>query len=130
MRRLPYGRVGPLPGIHFGARSNPKGDPVNGLDGPAATGWAAMVLTALAVLATLVATVRIVRGPRHADRVVALDIFLAAAVALCVAASLGTGRTVFLDVAIGLALVGFVATVGWARLIERSATSPPQEPER
>jgi multicomponent Na+:H+ antiporter subunit F len=26
---------------------------------------------------------------------------------------------VFLDVAIGLALVGFVATVGWARLIDK-----------
>lgn len=103
---------------------------MNGLDGAAATDWAAAVLTALAVLATLVATVRILRGPSHADRVVALDIFLAAAIALCVAASLGTGRTVFLDVAIGLALVGFVATVGWARLIDRSATSRPQEPER
>jgi multicomponent Na+:H+ antiporter subunit F len=49
--------------------------------------------------------------------VVALDIFLAAAVALAVAASLATNRTVFLDVAIGIALVGFVATVGWARLV-------------
>ena len=101
---------------------------MNGLDSAAAAGWATAVLTVLAVLATLIASVRIVRGPRHADRVVALDIFLAAAVALCVAASLGTGRTVFLDVAIGLALVGFVGTVGWARLIERSAPSGTQEP--
>lgn len=95
---------------------------MNALDSSAAALWAVPVLTVLAVLATLIATVRIVRGPQHADRVVALDIFLAAAVALCVAASLGTGRTVFLDVAIGLALVGFVGTVGWARLIERSAS--------
>ncbi|ODV13456.1 MAG: hypothetical protein ABT20_02070 [Rubrivivax sp. SCN 70-15] len=101
---------------------------MSGFDGAAAMAWAAALLTALALLATLLATVRLVRGPRHADRVVALDIFLAAAVALCVAASLGTGRTVFLDVAIGLALVGFVGTVGWARLIERSAPSETQEP--
>lgn len=94
---------------------------MNGFDGTAAVAWATAALTALALIATLVATVRIVHGPRNADRVVALDIFLAAAVALCVAASLGTGRTVFLDVAIGLALVGFVATLGWARLIERSS---------
>ncbi|MCW5633252.1 MAG: cation:proton antiporter [Rubrivivax sp.] len=87
----------------------------------AATGWVTTVLLLGAAAATLLATVRIVRGPQRADRVVALDIFLAAAVALCVAASLSTGRTVFLDVAIGLALVGFVATIGWARLIERSA---------
>lgn len=83
--------------------------------------WAAPLLTVLAVLATLLAALRIVRGPRHADRVVALDIFVAAALALCVAASLATHRTVFLDVAMGLALVGFVGTIGWARLLERAA---------
>jgi multicomponent Na+:H+ antiporter subunit F len=81
---------------------------------------ATLLLTAGALLAALLATVRIVAGPTHADRVVALDIFLAAAIALAVAASLASGRTVFLDVAIGLALVGFVATIGWARLIERA----------
>lgn len=75
------------------------------------------LLVAGAVVAAGLASFRIVSGPTHADRVVALDIFLAAAIALAVAASLGTGRTVFLDVAIGLALVGFVATVGWARLV-------------
>ena len=103
---------------------------MNGPGGAAALAWATPLLTALALLATLIAALRIVRGPRHADRVVALDIFLAAAVALCVAASLGTGRTVFLDVAIGLALVGFVGTVGWARLIERSAPADPREGRR
>lgn len=89
---------------------------------------ATSALVTCALLATLLATVCILRGPYHADRVVALDIFLAAAVALCIAASLATGRTVYLDAAIGLALVGFVATVGWARLIQRSAPEEPQEP--
>lgn len=80
---------------------------------------AQFILVVCAVVSTLLATVRIVKGPTNADRIVALDIFLAAAVALCVVASLSTGRTVFLDVAIGLALVGFVATVGWARLVDQ-----------
>ena len=84
------------------------------------------VLTACAILAAAIATLRIMRGPQHADRVVALDIFLAAAVVLCVAAALRTGRLEFLDVGIGLALVGFVATIGWARLIERA--SRPRQP--
>ena len=79
------------------------------------------LLTFCAILAAGIATLRIVVGPQHADRVVALDIFLAAAVALCVAAALRTGRAEFLDVGIGLALVGFVATIGWARLIEGAA---------
>jgi multicomponent Na+:H+ antiporter subunit F len=81
---------------------------------------ATLALVLLALAAAGLAVVRILRGPTHADRVVALDIFLAAGVALCVAASLQTQRTVFLDVAIGLALVGFVATIGWARLVERA----------
>lgn len=83
----------------------------------------ALVLGALGAAA--LAMLRMLRGPTHADRVVALDIFLAAGVALCVAAALQTQRTVFLDVAIGLALVGFVATIGWARLVERSGTATP-----
>ena len=45
----------------------------------------------------------------------------AAGLALCIAAALATGATAFLDIGIGLALVGFVATIGWARLIERAS---------
>jgi multicomponent Na+:H+ antiporter subunit F len=89
------------------------------------------LLVAGALPAAALASVRLIAGPTHADRVVALDIFLAAAIALAVAASLGTGRTVFLDVAIGLALVGFVATIGWARLVQRAPRSkspPAREP--
>ena len=37
-------------------------------------------------------------------------------------------RTVFLDVAIGLALVGFVATLAWARLIQRQAAGERETP--
>lgn len=81
---------------------------------------AALLLVLAAAIAAALASVRMLRGPTHADRIVALDIFLAAAITLAMAAALSTGRTVFLDVAIGLALVGFVATVGWARLLERS----------
>lgn len=84
---------------------------------------ATLVLVLGSLLAIALATWRLIKGPQHADRIVALDIFLAAAVALCVSASLYTSRTVFLDVAIGLALVGFVATVGWARLVDKGAKS-------
>jgi multicomponent Na+:H+ antiporter subunit F len=93
------------------------------------TALATGLLVAGALLAAGLASVRIIAGPTHADRIVALDIFLAAAIALAVAASLGTGRTVFLDVAIGLALVGFVATIGWARLVQRTRPASPRAGE-
>ncbi|MBI1304494.1 MAG: hypothetical protein GC172_12020 [Phycisphaera sp.] len=80
-----------------------------------------LILTVAALVVAALGVIRIVKGPTSADRVLALDLFLTAAVALAVAAALGTGRTVFLDVAIGLALLGFVGTIGWARLIDRAA---------
>ena len=82
---------------------------------------ATLILVIGSLVAIAMATWRIIQGPTHADRVVALDILLAAAVGLCIAASIYTQRTVFLDVAIGLALVGFVATVGWARVVDKGA---------
>lgn len=73
-----------------------------------------------ALLALLLALVRLLRGPTQADRVVALDVVFSASLALTVAAALSTGRVLFLDVGIGLAVVGFVATIVWARLIDTS----------
>lgn len=70
------------------------------------------------VLAAALGMLRFLLGPSDTDRVIALDILFAAAIGLCVAAALASGRVLFLDVAIGLALVGFVATVAWARMIE------------
>jgi multicomponent Na+:H+ antiporter subunit F len=89
--------------------------------------FATTILVIASLLALALASVRIVRGPTDADRIVALDIFLAAGVALAVGASLLTARTVFLDVAIGLALVGFVGTIGWARLVQRAEPGPASE---
>ncbi|MGK2944354.1 MAG: monovalent cation/H+ antiporter complex subunit F [Desulfuromonadales bacterium] len=36
----------------------------------------------------------------------------------CALAALATGRVLFLDIAIGVAMIGFVATLAWARLVE------------
>jgi multicomponent Na+:H+ antiporter subunit F len=92
--------------------------------------WATTALVIASLLALALASVRLVRGPTDADRIVALDIFLAAGVALAVAASLLTARTVFLDVAIGLALVGFVGTIGWARLVQQARPVDKQQERR
>lgn len=66
--------------------------------------------------------VRFIRGPSDADRIVAIDILFSTAVALCSMAALSTGLTMFLDIAIGVVLVGFVATLAWARLVEMRRT--------
>jgi len=76
-------------------------------------------LVLLAGLAALPAMWLLLRGPTAADRVVALDLLFALAVAFCLLATLASGRPEFIDIAIGLALTGFVATLAWARLVER-----------
>lgn len=84
------------------------------------TGLLVTVIVVGALLALALALVRLLKGPRQADRVVALDVVLSASVALAAAAALSTGRVLFLDVAVGLAVVGFVATIVWARLIDKT----------
>ena len=65
---------------------------------------------------------RLARGPSLADRVVALDVLNILAVAYCALLALASGRAVYLDAAIALALVAFLVTVAFARFVERSAS--------
>jgi multicomponent Na+:H+ antiporter subunit F len=76
------------------------------------------VFVILLVIAALAGFYRLLNGPTSADRVIALDLLFAIGIALCICAAITSNSTGFLDVAIGLALVGFVATIAWARLID------------
>jgi len=79
----------------------------------------------LAGVAALAGFHRLLVGPTDADRVVGLDLLFAIAIALSLLAALLSNRTVYLDVAIGLAVVGFVATLAWAKLIQdRNSKGP------
>jgi multicomponent Na+:H+ antiporter subunit F len=80
------------------------------------------VFVLLLVLAAMVGCYRLLAGPTRADRVIALDLLFAVAVVLSICAALASGSPAFLDVAIGLALVGFVATIAWARLIDQQVS--------
>lgn len=62
---------------------------------------------------------RLAKGPSLPDRVVALDMMTVAIVAFCGLAAVRSGDAAFLDVALVLALVGFLATVALARFAER-----------
>lgn len=76
----------------------------------------------LLLLALALCFFRIARGPTLADRVMALDILNILAVAYCALLAVASGRAVYLDVAIALALVAFLVTVAFARFIERGGT--------
>jgi len=87
--------------------------------GPAASA-AAVSLLALAI-AMLLAFVRVVLGPTLPDRVIALDLLTSCAAAFMLAYSVRSGNPVFMDVAIVIALVAFLATVGFARYVSKRA---------
>lgn len=80
-----------------------------------------MLFALIAGASALLGFYRLLSGPTRTDRVVGLDILFSVAVVLSLIAAWASGRTVYLDVAIGLALVGFIATLAWARLIQRTA---------
>lgn len=69
-------------------------------------------------LAFLLGFIRLVRGPSIPDRVVSLELIASLTVGFIAVQSIASGSTAFLDVAMVLALTGFLATVGFARLLE------------
>ncbi|WP_371038534.1 MULTISPECIES: monovalent cation/H+ antiporter complex subunit F [unclassified Rhodosalinus] len=71
------------------------------------------------VLSVALIFARLVLGPSLPDRVVALDMMTVAIVAFCGLAAIRYDTPAFLDVALVLALVSFLATVALARFAER-----------
>lgn len=62
---------------------------------------------------------RMVRGPSFADRFIALDMLTAIAVGFAAVGTIATSRGAFLDVALGISLINFVATAAFAVFLER-----------
>lgn len=83
--------------------------------------WASVIALVLLALSLLVSVVRIVIGPTLADRVLALDLMTVVAMGFVGAIAVRTGLTLYLDIAIAVALLGFLATIAFARYIIRQA---------
>ena len=66
--------------------------------------------------------VRVVIGPTLPDRVLALDMLVAVAIGFIAVLGIRTGQTLYVDIAIALGLVGFLATVAFARFILQRQT--------
>jgi multicomponent K+:H+ antiporter subunit F len=77
---------------------------------------AAQALIALAMVFT---TYRVLRGPRAQDRVLALDTLYVNALVVTVIEGMRTGVTLYFEVALVIAMLGFVATVALAKFLLR-----------
>ncbi len=74
----------------------------------------AFVLFGLAMLAAIV---RLVRGPTLADRILGLDTMTVLSVGVIGIFAVRTGLYLYVDIAIALALVGFLSTAALARYL-------------
>jgi len=81
--------------------------------------WAVTPLLVLLAAALALGSVRLLRGPGLADRIIAIDMLTVAAIAVAAMAAVATGRREFLDVGLGVAVVGFVATCAFAAFLEK-----------
>ena len=91
--------------------------------------WTSLIALVLLGLALLISVVRIVIGPTLGDRVLALDLMTVIAVGFVGTIAIRTGLLLYLDIAIALALLGFLATVAFARyILSRAPTTPGDAP--
>ncbi|KAK0341519.1 hypothetical protein LTR94_026029 [Friedmanniomyces endolithicus] len=65
------------------------------------------------------AVFRVVRGPRAQDRVLGLDALYLAAMLVLLTYGIQTGRTLFFEAALVVALLGFAGTVALAKFLMR-----------
>lgn len=71
----------------------------------------------LLTVAFLLTVYRVMRGPTLPDRVLALDMLVGIVIGFIAIFAIRTGYTLYIDIAISLGLVGFLATVAIARFI-------------
>ena len=81
--------------------------------------WAITVAQIMLGLAMLCATWRMVIGPRTQDRVVGLDTLYINAMLMLLSFGIQTGRTLYFEAALVIALLGFGGTVALAKFLMR-----------
>lgn len=91
------------------------------------TYWAAVLAGFIVAIGLLPVAWRLLVGPSSADRAIATDMLGLIGVSFAGVTAVLAGHAAFLDIALGIALVGFLAAVSFARLLERASARA--EPE-
>lgn len=78
---------------------------------------AAVISLGILSLAFILTIIRIIRGPGLPDRILGLDMLVSIGIGYIAAVAVKTSFFLYLDVAIALGLVGFLATVAFARYV-------------
>lgn len=77
----------------------------------------AAVALALLALSLALLVLRLILGPALADRILALDLIFTLGIGFIAVVGVKTGYHLYVDIAIALGLVGFLATIAFARFV-------------
>lgn len=81
--------------------------------------WSLMIAFAAVSFSQLMAMLRLVIGPNHGDRILALDTMVVNAIGLIVLLGIYQGTRLYFEVTLIIAMLGFVSTVAYARFVLR-----------
>ncbi len=87
------------------------------MSGAAVLQLATQLALGLLLIGMVLAVIRLIRGPNLGDRILALDMITVLATGFIAGVAVLTGFSLYIDIAIALALVGFLATVALARYL-------------
>lgn len=90
----------------------------------AGAGWVLPLVFALQGLSAALIVVRLLRGPRATDRVVAIDALTLLGIGVVALIALTTVQPVLLDAAVVLALVSFLGTAAYMLMFRRHGRTP------
>jgi len=90
--------------------------------------WVLFIVFAVLSLSLIMALFRLIFGPSLPDRVVALDLIAYIATAMIAGYAIMSGHSALIETALVIALIAFMATVAFARYVERAKV--PTEEER
>jgi len=87
--------------------------------------WAANFAALCVILAMALAAVRMMRGPSAQDRILALDAFYINGMLLVLILGVRFGSAVYFEIALLLALFGFVGSIAMAKFLLRGEVIEP-----
>lgn len=81
--------------------------------------WSLLTAQILLGIAMIIACIRMIRGPRAQDRVLALDALYVTGMLLLLVFGMSTGSTLYFEAALVISILGFVGTVALAKFLMR-----------
>ncbi|CAK7260068.1 K+/H+ antiporter subunit F [Shinella yambaruensis] len=81
--------------------------------------WSVTIAQVFLAIAMALAALRMFRGPRAQDRVLALDTLYVNSMLLLMVFGMRTGKVIYFEASLVIGMLGFVATVALAKFLMR-----------